>query len=244
MASMQQSVERLPDGTIGLRLVDRERRILHALVDDLRTIIGEAPPPPGLTSWDDDDPQAPAGDDPVDGMDAAPDAPADAIESLPEDSDEPALVDPVTIRLYPDARPDDVAWSRRFRDMIRGDLDDGRREAMGIVADTIDVRTIDDAQAEAWLHVLNDLRLVMGTRLDVTEDSEQRALDAEDPAAAAMVVYAYVGWLEAQFVDVLAGALPDVPPDDPADDRPSTDDRASTDEDPASSDAPDATSRD
>ena len=199
MASMRDSVVRLPDGTIGLRLVERERTILRALLGDLRDIVGEAPDPPGLTPIDDE-----AG---ASWPDAAPD----------DDADPPPVdADPVRTRLYPDERPDDPAWSARFRDMIRGDLDEARREHLDIVEDTLDARTIDDGQAEAWLHVLNDLRLVMGTRLDITEEREAEPFDPEDPDAAARVVYAYAGWLEGQFVDVLAAALPDQP-DDPED---------------------------
>jgi len=80
---------------------------------------------------------------------------------------------------------------------------------------------------------------VMGTRLDVTEDSERHAFDAEDPDAAAMVVYAYVGWLEGQFVDVLADALPDVPDERAA--RP--DDGGSSGDDDDAADAPEDASR-
>jgi hypothetical protein len=211
VASMRDSVVRLPDGTIGLRLVERERSILRALLGDLREIVGEEPDPPGLSALDDDDDPAAAADPDAVGADAGP---------------EDVVTDPVMTRLYPDARPDDPAWSARFRDMIRGDLDDARRENLAVVTDTLDARSIDDDQAEAWLHVLNDLRLVMGTRLDITEEREAEPFDPEDPDAAALIVYAYTGWLEGQFVDVLAAVLPDVPePEvDPADDTLAGDD--------------------
>jgi hypothetical protein len=193
VASMPDSVVRLPDGTIGLRLVARERTVLRALLGDLRDIVGEPPDPPGLLPIDEE---------------------ADPPHT--EDEVPVADLDPVRTRLYPDARPDDPAWSARFRDMIRGDLDEARREHLDVVEATLDARSIDDGQAEAWLHVLNDLRLVMGTRLDITEEREAEPFDPEDPDAAARIVYAYAGWLEGQFVDVLAAALPDRP-DDPAD---------------------------
>ena len=223
MASMRDSVVRLPDGTIGLRLVERERSILRALLGDLREIVGEEADPPGLTELDEpDDDAAEAHADEVEAV--ADDDGADADPDDVEAGD--VLTDPVLIRLYPDARPDDPAWSARFRDMIRGDLDDARRENLAVVEDTLDARSIDDDQAEAWLHVLNDLRLVMGTRLDITEEREAEPFDPEDPDAAALVVYAYTGWLEGQFVDVLAAVLPAVPEpgDDPADDASAGDD--------------------
>ena len=216
MASMRDSVVRLPDGMIGLRLVERERSILRALLSDLREIVGEEADPPGLTEFDepDDDAAEPHADE----VEAVADD--DGADAEPDDMGAgDVLTDPVLIRLYPDARPDDPAWSARFRDMIRGDLDDARRENLAVVEDTLDARSIDDDQAEAWLHVLNDLRLVMGTRLDITEEREAEPFDPEDPDAAAHVVYAYTGWLEGQFVDVLAAVLPDVPEPggDPAD---------------------------
>ena len=193
MVTERRSVVRLPDGAILLRMTPNERAILRALVDDLRAIVGDETPTPGL--WEADDP-APA---------AGPDAAADE-EGGPDGT--PA--DPVLARLYPDVRPDDPAWSAGFRDLVRGDLDDARRQHIATVVGSLDARTIDDSDAEAWLHVLNDLRLVLGTRLGVTDDGDDASFDPEDPDAAAKVVYAYTGFLEGQFVDVLAETLPDV----------------------------------
>jgi Domain of unknown function (DUF2017) len=196
VATARLSVVRLPDGSILLRMTPNERAILRALVDDLRAIVGDETPTPGLWEADDTPPaEVPDGDAAGDG----------------EPSSDWARADPVIARLYPDVRPDDPAWSAGFRDLVRGDLDDGRREQIATVVLTLDARTIDDVEAEAWLHVLNDLRLVLGTRLGVVEDGDDGSFDPEDADAAAKVVYAYTAFLEAQFIDVLAEALPDVP---------------------------------
>ena len=196
MATVRLSVVRLPDGAILLRLTPNERAILRALVDDLRSIVGDETPTPGL--WEADDPPPAPGPD------------SDAVEAGEGGESAWADADPVIARLYPDVRPDDPAWSAGFRDLVRGDLDDARREHIAAVEASLDARTIDDSDAEAWLHVLNDLRLVLGTRLGVIDDGEDAPFDPEDADAAAKVVYAYTGFLEAQFVDVLAEALPDV----------------------------------
>ena len=202
--AMRRSVVRLPDGAILLRLSDNERAIVRALIHDLRAIVGEETPTPGV--WVSD-----ADDEAEDDAGAEGDADARAGAAEP-----PVEADPVVARLYPDARPDDPAWSAAFRGLVRGDLDDARRENLAVVEASLDARSVDDGQAEAWLHVLNDLRLVLGTRLGVTEEDDEVPLDADDPDAAAKVVYAYVGILEAQFVDVLDEALPDVADDAPA----------------------------
>ena len=200
MATVRLSVVRLPDGAILLRMTPNERAILRALVDDLRTIVGDETPTPGL--WEADDPPP------------APKPDADAAGDGEGDPSAWAETDPVLARLYPDVRPDDPAWSAGFRDLVRGDLDDARREHIAAVEASLDARTIDDVDAEAWLHVLNDLRLVLGTRLGVIDDGDDASFDPEDTDAAAKVVYAYTGFLEAQFIDVLADALPDVGDED------------------------------
>ena len=40
---------------------------------------------------------------------------------------------------------------------------------------------LDRDQADAWLRALNDIRLVLGTRLEVTEDTYEEDVDPEDP---------------------------------------------------------------
>jgi hypothetical protein len=52
--------------------------------------------------------------------------------------------------------------------------------------------------------VLNDARLVLGTRLDVTEETDFGAVDAEDPEAQELAVYAYLTWLQGELVEAVA----------------------------------------
>ena len=129
------------------------------------------------------------------------------------DEDEPAPErDPVLARLYPDAIPEDPAASAAFRDLVVRDLVDVRLARLATVVETIDATSLDDAQAEAWLGALNDLRLVLGTELDVTED-DIGVIDDADPDAERKLVYAYAAWLQGQLVDVLSDALPDLAED-------------------------------
>jgi hypothetical protein len=58
----------------------------------------------------------------------------------------------------------------------------------------------------AWLGALNDLRLVLGTRLEVTEDSVEQDFPPGDPRRETLALYHYLGWLESQAVDALASA--------------------------------------
>ena len=57
-----------------------------------------------------------------------------------------------------------------------------------------------------WLTALNDLRLVLGTRLDVSEDDLD--VDPDDPEAPAHAVYHYLGMLLSEVVDALEARPP------------------------------------
>ncbi len=57
------------------------------------------------------------------------------------------------------------------------------------------------AEVQAWLGVLNDTRLVLGTRLAVTE--EERVLDPADPEAGAYAMYQWLTWLQGDLVEAL-----------------------------------------
>jgi hypothetical protein len=59
-----------------------------------------------------------------------------------------------------------------------------------------------DEEAAAWLGVLNDLRLALGVRLDITEDYDGD-VDDTDPRAPAFRLLSYLGWLEEQLLEAL-----------------------------------------
>ncbi len=117
--------------------------------------------------------------------------------------------DPALRRLRPPAYPDDATRDAEYRELVGEDLDDQRRVALGVLEATIDAETLDEEQASAWLAVLNDLRLVLGTRLDVTEELYEDGVPEGDPRAPAFAAYLYLGWLEEQLVEALAASLPD-----------------------------------
>jgi hypothetical protein len=54
---------------------------------------------------------------------------------------------------------------------------------------------LDRDEVDAWLGTLNDLRLVLATRLGVTEQTD---LDPapDDPQAQALLIYGWLGWLQ------------------------------------------------
>jgi Domain of unknown function (DUF2017) len=116
------------------------------------------------------------------------------------DTDDPSLR-----RLHPPAYQDDPERDAEYRRLVGDDLLRQRLQALEVMEATIDAATLDQEQMTAWLGAINDLRLVFGTRLDVTEAMYEEGIPPEDPRAATFALYQYLGWLEEQVVSALAG---------------------------------------
>ena len=114
-------------------------------------------------------------------------------------------------RLFPTAYHDDPDRDREYQQLVRDELLERRLAALATVEATARADEVTQEELTAWLTSLNDLRLVLGTRLDVSED--QAALDEDDPDAPAMAVYGYLSVLLGDVVDALADDLP--PPTEP-----------------------------
>jgi hypothetical protein len=128
--------------------------------------------------------------------------PAELRALLDEAPDDPSLR-----RLFPPAY-EETEDEEEYRRLMHDELVDGRRRALDLVERTADADRLDDETAHAWLTALNDLRLVLGTRLDVREDTLLGAISPRDPNAREYALYAYLSWLQEQLVDVLDGQAP------------------------------------
>jgi hypothetical protein len=111
-------------------------------------------------------------------------------------------------RLFPTAYPDRDDLETEYQGLVRDDLVGKRLAGIDEVEETITLPTLDDEQLTTWMTTFNDLRLVLGTRLDVSED-DTGFIDPDDPEAAALVAYGYLGELLESAVIALSGALPE-----------------------------------
>jgi hypothetical protein len=121
--------------------------------------------------------------------------------------------DPALARLFPDGYAPDVGdaeAAREFRRYTEPDLRAGKRANASTVLAQLQPLlerggrlVIDRDEAEAWLSWLNDLRLVLGTRLEVTEDLDEEELDPADPRTQVLTVYGWLGWLQESLLSCL-----------------------------------------
>jgi Domain of unknown function (DUF2017) len=116
--------------------------------------------------------------------------------------------DPVHKRLFPNAYESDED-SESFRDMTSGDLTSMKLAALDVVDEAIGrsdkgVTTLSQEEGEAWVRALTDMRLAIGTRLDVTEETMSAQPDPKDPTAAPMQMLHWLGWLQESIIDQMA----------------------------------------
>jgi hypothetical protein len=108
--------------------------------------------------------------------------------------------DPSFRRLFPPAY-DDAEHEKAYRNLAGDELLDGRREALELLAATARNDFLSAVEADAWLRALNDLRLVLGTRLDVQEDTL-----IDRPQSPELALYGYLSWVQEQLVAALTPA--------------------------------------
>lgn len=110
-------------------------------------------------------------------------------------------------RLTPPAYPDDAEREAEYRRLMGPDLHGRRLAALAVMERTVDADRLTEDQAQGWLAALNDLRLVLGTGLDVDEDMADEPPDPSDPRAPGLALYGYLSWLQDQLVEALAASL-------------------------------------
>ncbi len=111
--------------------------------------------------------------------------------------------DPALQRLFPPAYADDPERSAEFAHMVHDDLLAQRMAAVDTMERTIDADRLSEDEVAAWLAAINDVRLMLGVRLDVTEASTPLDFEGDDERAASYAVYAFLSWLEEDVVSAL-----------------------------------------
>lgn len=194
--------EPIPGGGAAVALDEVEISIIRSLAVQLLELIG--PGPGGEPS---DDPLA---------------------ELFAEGPSEPPT-DPVMMRLLPDAYggpgsergtvgdPEELrAYSAEFRRFTENDLRAKKRDDALVVIRSLDAMTasgeggavlkLSVEESRHWLGSLNDLRLAIGTRLDVTDEEDADLLyrlPDSDPRKPMVMAYLWLGGLQETLVETL-----------------------------------------
>ncbi|MFJ6749724.1 MULTISPECIES: DUF2017 domain-containing protein [unclassified Streptomyces] len=192
--------EPLPGGGAAAPLDEVEISILRSLAVQLLELIG-----PGEETGDSDD---------------------DLLASIFNDGPSEPPTDPVLARLFPDAYggPDNVpddgvrAAAAEFRRYTENDLRSRKRDDALALVRALDALTpggdggavlrLKPDECRQWLGSLNDLRLAIGTRLEVTDEEdggELLRLPDTDPRKPMVMAYLWLGGLQETLVEALMG---------------------------------------
>jgi hypothetical protein len=117
---------------------------------------------------------------------------------------EGAADDPAMRRLFPRAFLDDEAAAVEFDEVVRDDLLEQRLAAIDTMERTLRADRLSEDELVAWLGAVNDLRLVLGVRLAVTEESTPEDFGGDPEAERAFGLYAYLSYLEEDVVRALS----------------------------------------
>jgi hypothetical protein len=129
-------------------------------------------------------------------------------------NDAPDPDDPAVERLFPDVYPEDPEAAAEFRRFTEADLKTAKLDqAKTVLSDLLEsggeVRLAEE-QADVWLRALTDVRLALGTRLGITDDTDIEAeldeavgRDPRSPRAGQLSVYAYLSFLQESLVAAL-----------------------------------------
>ena len=121
--------------------------------------------------------------------------PAQMSEILTE-TDDPALR-----RLFPPAysAPGDEEHAVEFRRLMTEDLLERHRAALDVLRSTADATELTEEQVEGWMRALNSLRLLLGTRLDVSDDDDVTTHQSDEHT-----LYYFLGYLQECVVAALS----------------------------------------
>jgi hypothetical protein len=176
-------VSALPDGVRGLHvsLEEVEVALLQSLARQLVDLVG-----------------------PRDDPDADPLVALVGIDPVAQTPDDPALR-----RLLPDAYIDDEEAAGEFRRYTERDLREAKAGNARLVDQQLEEQgrevTISGDAIPAWLGFLNDTRLTIGTRLEISEENHDVLADLpdSDPRAGLFQVYDWLTFLQESIVQRL-----------------------------------------
>lgn len=114
--------------------------------------------------------------------------------------------DPRVRRLFPTAYHDNPEFDAEYQGFMRDELTQSRRTSIETVRSVLMAdEPMTESQLYSFMTVLNSLRLVLGTLLDVDEVDDLDLIPEDSPAFGQAQLYEYLGWLLEWTVSALSG---------------------------------------
>lgn len=154
----------------------------------------------------------------------------DELRNVYESPDPGDGVDPVRARLFPRAYldPTEDRAEEEWQALVAPDLLRTRLDALAAITGGLEratrrrgrrVFTLEPDAVQQWLAVLNDARLALGVRLEITEDTDYGRIDPDAPDAFGFAVYGWLSAFQGELLEILLGDGDDPFDADPTDFR-------------------------
>ena len=109
-------------------------------------------------------------------------------------------------RLYPVAYHADAEKDAEYQGYMRDELSQSQAASINTVKEVLAAtEPVSEAQIMAFMRVLNSLRLVLGTMLDVSEDTDEDDFEEDHPLFGQYQLYGYLGWLLEWTIATVSG---------------------------------------
>ncbi len=116
-------------------------------------------------------------------------------------------------RLFPPAYPDDPLQNLEFETNLGATPRSGKLEALDVVERTANASTLTEDELLAWIGAVNDLRLVLGTRIEITEEATDEDFPEGDPRHDSYRAYLFLGYLLQEMLEAVGAPEGNRPPE-------------------------------
>jgi hypothetical protein len=114
--------------------------------------------------------------------------------------------DPRLRRLFPVAYHDDPDRDAEYQGYMQEELQQSRLNSIAMTRDVLaQEEPLTEAQLHGFMMIINNLRLVLGTLLDVDESADTDDIEESDPLFGQAQLYGYLGWLLEWTVSAMTG---------------------------------------
>jgi hypothetical protein len=191
----------IPDpqgGHIAIQMEDPEQTIITTLLADVSQLLSADLPEP------DDDPFL------------------RLVGHLDPDQNVERPTDPALLRLLPDADSSDPQRSAEYRRLTERDLRESKLHSIRIALHSLGQHpgpiSLDSTAAGAWMRALTDVRLVLASRVGITNDEDAERLlggdaDVSETSEAILSLYELTTWLQEHLTQFMLDGLPDAEDD-------------------------------
>ena len=108
---------------------------------------------------------------------------------------------PLLVRLFPPPYGDDDERNQGFAALAVPELMEHRLEGLATLRRTVRAERVTEDELMVWMRAVNDMRLVLGTMLEVDDDSRSEIPEGMEDT---MAVYEFLGYLLEMTVQALA----------------------------------------